>query len=246
MLAINAKTTEGARKLKEARTNKIKTAAANSQSKTLDSIREGEKEDDTSVATPKISNTNGEEVKEEEEGDVKDEELEGNPVLKQYSTFTLDELDSVNYQRMEDNKQLQGSGGRFSGRDLMKFIPSTINEYCLMIYIDPHLHLLHSAFRCGDWMYASTSRAGVDNFWMRIPVSHLTMPLKSLNFDVLGKEGNPIKGKGIPMYRDLFTQQVYGLSKANLLFSVPVDTARDSARPARATLITGSLYSALV
>ena len=48
------------------------------------------------------------------------------------------------------------------------------------------------------------------------------------------------------MYRDLFTQQVYGLSKANPLFSVPVKIARKPARPARATLITGSLYSALV
>ena len=104
MSAINAKTTEGARKLKEARKNKVKTAAAKSQSKTLYSIREEEKEDVTSGATPKISNTNGEEVKEEEEVDVKDKKLEGNPVLNQYSTFTLDELDSVNYHRMEDNE----------------------------------------------------------------------------------------------------------------------------------------------
>ena len=201
------------------RKKKIKTAAAKSQSKTLESIRVEEKEDDTFVATPKTSNTNkdedpsrvsqsqlGEEVEEEEEVKVEDKELEGNPVLKQYSTFTLDELDSVNYHRMEDNKQPQGSGGRFSGRDLMKFIPSTTNKYCLVIYIDPHLYLLHSAFRSGDWVYASTSRAGVDDFWMRIPVSHLTMPLKSLNFDVLGEVGNPIKGREIPMYHDLFTQ----------------------------------------
>ena len=78
MSAINAKTTEGARQLKEARKNKVKTAAAKSQSKTLDSIREEEKKDNTSVATPKISNTNREEVK-EKEVDVKDKELEGNP-----------------------------------------------------------------------------------------------------------------------------------------------------------------------
>ena len=58
--------------------------------------------------------------------------------MKQYSTFILDKLDSVNYHQMEDNKQPQGSGGRFSGRDLMKFIPSSTNKHCLMIYIDPH------------------------------------------------------------------------------------------------------------
>ena len=150
MLAINAKTTKGTRQSKEARKNKVKTAAAKSQSKILDSIREEAKEDDTSVATPKISNTNGEEVEQDEEVDVKDKELKGNPILKQYSTFTLDELDSVNYHQMEDNEQPQGSGNRFSGRDLMKFILSTTNKYCLMIYIDPHLHLLHSAFRSGD------------------------------------------------------------------------------------------------
>ena len=81
---------------------------------------------------------------------------------------------------------------------------------------------------------------------MMIPVSHLTMPLKSLDFDVWWEKVNPIKGREVPMYRDLFSQQVFGLSKANPLFSVPVETARKSARPARATIILGSLYSALV
>ena len=81
---------------------------------------------------------------------------------------------------------------------------------------------------------------------MRIPVSHLTMPLKNLDFDVLGEKGNPIKGREIPMYRDLFSQLIYGLSKSNPPFSMPVKTARKSARPARATLITGFLYSAFV
>ena len=120
MKEINAKITEGARKIEEARKKKIKTAATKSQSKTLNSIREEEKADDTSVATSKISNTNKdkspgrvsqsqleEEVEEEGKVEVKDEELEEDPVLEQYSTFTLDERDSVNYYQMEDNEQPQ-------------------------------------------------------------------------------------------------------------------------------------------
>ena len=72
------------------------------------------------------------------------------------------------------------------------------------------------------------------------------MPLKGLNFDVWDEKGNPIDGRKIPMYRDLFSQPVYKFSDSNPLFSVPVDTARKSSRPGRATIISGKLYSALV
>ena len=81
---------------------------------------------------------------------------------------------------------------------------------------------------------------------MRIPLSHITMPLKNLNFNVLEKKGNPIEGREVLMYQDLFSQPVHSFSNSNPLFSVPMGTARKSARPGRVTIISGSLYSALV
>ena len=115
-----------------------------------------------------------------------------------------------------------------------------------MIYNDPHLQLLHSAFISGDWVYASASRAGVDDYWMRIPLAHLTMPLKGLNFNVWDETGNTIDGRKIPMYQDLISKPVFKFSDSNPLFSVPVDTAKQSSRPGKATIISGTLYSALV
>ena len=60
--------------------------------------------------------------------------------MERYTTFTMDEADSLNYHQEEDNEQPSGrSGSRFTEEDLLKFIPSTTNKYCLMIYNDPHL-----------------------------------------------------------------------------------------------------------
>ena len=95
-------------------------------------------------------------------------------------------------------------------------------------------------------MCASTSWARVDDYWMRIPLLHIIMPLKKLNFDVWEKKGNPIKGREVPMYRGLFSHPVYNFSDSNILFNMPVDTARKSSRPGRATIILESMYSALV
>ena len=96
-------------------------------------------------------------VDEEKEVD-KDEEEEGeeaDPILEPNDSFTLDNRDSLNYQKLLDKVQPQGRRGRFSVKDLMKFIPSTLNKNCLVIYKYPyHLQLLHSAFVCGDWVYA--------------------------------------------------------------------------------------------
>ena len=91
-------------------------------------------------------------------------------------------------------------------------------------------------------MYASASRTGVDDYWIRIPLLHITMPLKNLNFDVWDKKGNPIKGREVSMYRDLFSQPVYKFSNSNTLFSVPVDTTKKSSWPGRAAIISGTMY----
>ena len=90
-----------------------------------------------------------EEVKLEEEVEDEDEE-EADPIIEPYDSFTLDKVDSLNYHQLEDNKQPRGSKGRFSGKDLMKFIPSTKNKYCMVIYDHSYLQLLHSVFICGD------------------------------------------------------------------------------------------------
>ena len=66
--------------------------------------------------------------------DEEEEEEEADPIFEPYDSFTMDKRDSLNYQQLEDKVQPQGSRGRFSGKDLMKFIPSTTNKYCLVIY----------------------------------------------------------------------------------------------------------------
>ena len=72
--------------------------------------------------------TKGEVENEEEEVEEED------PTLEQYTTFTLDEADSLNYHQEEDNEQPSGrNGSRFTEEDLLKFIPSTTNKYCLMV-----------------------------------------------------------------------------------------------------------------
>ena len=72
------------------------------------------------------------------------------------------------------------------------------------------------------------------------------MPLKGLNFNDWDEKGNTIYGRKIPMYQDLFSQLVYKFSDSSPLFSVPVDTAKQSSRPGKATIISEKLYSALV
>ena len=102
-----------------------------------------------------------EEVKDKDE---EEETEEADPILEPYDSFTMDKRDSLNYQQLEDKVQPQGSRGRFSGKDLMKFIPSTTNKYCLVIYKHPYLQLLHSAFVCGKWVYACASQGGADDY----------------------------------------------------------------------------------
>ena len=99
----------------------------------------------------------------------------------------MDKVDSLNYHQLEDNVQPQGRKGRFSGKNSMKFIPSTTNKYCLVLYNYPHLQLLHWAFICGEWVYASASRAGVGDYWMRIPLLHIITLMKDL-FSMSGRK----------------------------------------------------------
>ena len=129
---------------------KSEIAAAKSQSKTFNPSGEEEKydrdaewaaflaaskskaADGKSVDIPTISNKVGapgvvsqttqheEEVKATGEAEDKEEEVEEDPILEQCTTFTLDEMDSLNYHQLENNQQPPGSSGRFSGKDLTK------------------------------------------------------------------------------------------------------------------------------
>ena len=114
--------------------------------------------------TPKHDEDDDDDDEEKEVDEVdkdgEEEEEEADPILEPNDFFTLDERDSLNYQKLLDKVQPQGRRGRFSVKDLIKFIPSTTNKYCLVIYEYPYLQLLHSVFICGNWVYACTSRGG--------------------------------------------------------------------------------------
>ena len=70
--------------------------------------------------------------------------------------------------------------------------------------------------------------------------------MRDLDFDSWEKEGNPIEGRKLPKYQDLFAHPVHKFSNSNILYNVPVDTARRSAWPGSATIISGTMYSGLV
>ena len=99
------------------------------------------KAESESVDTPIISNAAGvisstpkyDGDDDDNDEEVADEEGEEEEKLEPYDSFTMAGTDSLNYQRLEDNSQSQGRKGRFSGKDLLKFIPSTSNKYCLVI-----------------------------------------------------------------------------------------------------------------
>ena len=103
-------------------------------------------------------------------------------------------------------------------------------------------------FVCDNWVYASTGCSGVDDYWMRIPILLLIVPMKELIFDSWRRVGEPIAGWQLPKFRELMnlSTPLQEFLNKNLLIIVPVDCATKSTRPGSATLISGSLYSLLV
>ena len=135
------------------------------------------------AAAAKTKTTSNDDDDEEEEEDNSIMEVFGEPTLKPSTSFTIDEEISLKYQLLLDLDQPLGSRGRFAGEDLMQFISTTTSKYCLVISKPPYLQLLHSAFKWGDWVYASTSCSGVDDYWMKLLVQSLVMPMKDLGFE---------------------------------------------------------------
>jgi len=150
------------------------------------------------------------------------------PVLKENTSFTTDEIISLDYQELADTTQPTGNGVGFTRVDLTKFIGSTENKYCLMIPKDGWLQVFHSAFVSDEWVYASTSCSGVDDCWMRIPVKSLLNPMKSLDLNLWQEKGVPVARRKLPTFRGL-TNKSRSLPKfldKNKLIEVPMDVAK--------------------
>ena len=99
-----------------------------------------------------------------------------------HTSFTIDENISLDYQLLLDPDQPFGRRDRFTREDLIKFIPTTEHKYCLVVSKPSYFQLLHSAIMWGNWVYASTSGSGVDDYWMRISVKSLVVLMKILAF----------------------------------------------------------------
>ena len=84
-------------------------------------------------SNPKYDEDEDDVDKKNEDEDGEEDEEEADPILDPNNSFTLDKRDSLNYQKLLDKVQPQGRRGRFSVKDLIKFIPSTTNTYCLVI-----------------------------------------------------------------------------------------------------------------
>ena len=122
------------------------------------------------------------------------------PVLEESTNFTIDKNTSLDYQLLADPDQPLGRRRIFTREDLTKFIRSTENKYCLVISKPPWLQFLHLVFMWGNWVYASTSYSVVDNYWMRIPVKSLVVPMKSLDFKLWQREGSSVPGPKLPIH----------------------------------------------
>ena len=145
------------------------------------------------------------------------------PVFEENKSLTTDEIISLNYQEISDMFQLIGSADEFTRQDLNRFIGGTEKKYCLLISKESWLQVLHPAFVLGEWVYASTSCSGVDNYWMRIPVKSLLNPMDGLGFDLWRREGSPVAGRKLPKFQDLTKSEVFtDFLGQNNLMEVPV------------------------
>ena len=83
---------------------------------------------------------------------------------------------------------------------------------------------------------------------MRIPAKSLLNPIESLDFNLWRREGSPVAGRKLPTFQGLTNKSVVFTKflDKNKLIEVLVALAKKSNRPARATLISGALYSILV
>mmetsp|Transcript_50014 Transcript_50014/g.50858 ORF Transcript_50014/g.50858 Transcript_50014/m.50858 type:complete len:196 (+) Transcript_50014:312-899(+) len=171
-------------------------------------------------------------------------------MLEASTSFTTDENVCLDYHLnlLADTDQPLGKKGRFTREDLASFIVSTEKKYCLVTSKPPGLQLLHSAFMWGDWVYTSASTSETDNYWMRIPIKALLVPMVGLDFKLWRKEGSPVAGRKMPTFQGLanMSSSFPEFLNKNKLRKKPVNLALKSSRPGSATLISGVLYALLV
>ena len=131
---------------------------------------------------------------------------------------------------------------------LQGWLATASQKYCIALYLNENIHLLHSAFMIGEEVYACTSKGGINGEqYVKFHYSEFCNPMKGL-FDPAVFAGQADLVNKIPTTVDLLTATdpdsfLKGLPS---LEEVHLSVASLTARPSSMILLSGELYFSLV